>query len=427
MTGPFDDRVDENPFNWPALGEEADDQSVRRRYTPHLVIGLATATAMVQFVLFPIEWPPSPLDVIGEGMVVAVLAVALFLVTRVDETQVYRPLMSGVSVFFLFALTDWLDEVIDHPEWFTTVFENGAQTVGAVLLVAGIYRWTVTRREREAELSRRSERLAILNRVLQHDIRNDTMVVRGWASVLKKEQGDAADDRLDRIVTASNGIINLTESAAEFTDVITTTTATAELEPKPLASTVENELEKIRARYGAVNVEVDGSIPDVDVLAHSMLPAVFRNLLVNAAEHDDVTEVRVSAERSDATVSVRVATPTPLDRTPGEPGTFEDDDLIAKGSDDSFGLSLVGALVEQFDGDVFVDDDRDESAFVVVLRVVDSDQSSADAQIREGAETIDETVSNHRNFATESDADFDTAPGSVVGSAGDGTVDPSDR
>lgn len=424
MTGSLDDRTDGDPFSWSPLRQGNDDRSVGRRYTPHLVIGLATAMALVQFVLFPVGWAPSPLDVIGEGVVVAVLAVALFLVTRVDETRVYRPLMSGVSVFFLFALTDWLDEVIAHPEWFTTAFENGAQTVGAVLLVAGIYRWTVARQEREAELARRSERLAILNRVLQHDIRNDTMVIRGWASVLKKEQGEAADDRLDRIVAASNGIINLTESAAEFTDVLTTT-ATAELKPKPLGSTVENELEKIRARYGSVDVIVDGTIPEVDVLAHSMLPAVFRNLLVNAAEHEDVTEVRVSVERSDGTVSVRIATSTPLDRTPAESAAFDGEDIGAESSDGGFGMSLVGALVEQFDGDVFVDEERDGSAFVVVLQVVDSDQSRRDKPVPAGAESTNESDGDYRNLATGSDTDFETAASSVVDSANDGKIDPS--
>lgn len=375
--------------SWRSVFKDGEsNRSPVRRYLPAAVICLSVLAAAAQFLVFPAEQSALAVDLLGEGVMVVVLAVALFVVARVDETEIYRPLMGGVTVFLVFALTDFLDEFVQHPEWFGSAFENGAQAVGTVLLVVGLYRWTVARRTREAELQRRSERLAILNRVLQHDIRNDTMVIRGWASVLQKERGPAADDRLRKIVEASNGIIELTESTEEFTEVLTSA-ATADLEPRPLAATVEAELAKVRARSGDVDVEVIGSLPEVDVLAHSMLPAVFRNLLVNAVEHNDADApaVRVSAERNERTVTVRI-----VDNGPGIP-----DDRKARlfdAGESSFGLPLVAALVDQFDGKIAVGDAPDGgAAFVVVLRVADSRSDEPSRKIdRSAGANRDRTV-----------------------------------
>lgn len=336
------------------------------------VLGGSLLYVLVQLLVWPGDTTYAVPDIVGEGAVVLALLAAVFVVQRVPARRLYRPLMGGLTVFYLFALTDFLDEFVQLPDVYALLFENGAEAVGTVLLVVGIYRWTAARQEREHELQSRSDQLEVLNRLLRNDIRNDTMVIRGWASVLQRETGPDADERLGRIVSVANGIIDLTETTEEFTDVLTTA-ETVDLERRSLAPTIEGEVEKLRARYEDARVDVDGSLPQVDVVAHSMLPAVFRNLLTNAVEHNDAPTptVRVSAERVDDTVRVHVA-----DNGPGIPDERKDAIFTRAESahgGSGFGLYLVKTLVAEFGGDVRVADaDTGGAVFTVVLRVASS-------------------------------------------------------
>lgn len=364
------------------------------------VLLAAAILSLTQFLVFPAEGGVSPLDLVGEGVVVLVLAIGLFVVRRVGERKVYWPLIGGVTAFFVFALADFLDEFSAQPEWFAMAFENGTQTIGTLLLVVGLYRWTVVRRERETELRHKSERLMVLNRVLQHDIRDDTMVIRGWASVIQKDLQPESDRRLDQIIAASNGIIELTESTEEFTDALVSD-GTPDLEPRPLADTLSEELQKVQARYDDAHVEIAGTLPTTDVLAHSMLPTVFRNLLANAIEHNDAAAptVTVEAERTDETVTVRIA-----DNGPGIPDERKDRIFgVTRVEEDAatsdLGLPLVAAAVEQFGGDVFVEDGENGGAvFVVVLRVADAredrERINTDTGASAGTNSSDVTVAS---------------------------------
>lgn len=412
MNTPLSDALgDGEPWQSVFGDADSDDPSSVRRYAPVGVVCLSAVAAVGQFLAFPVTQSSSPINVLGEGAVVLVLAAALFVVSRIDESSIYRPLMGGAAVFYVFALADFLDEFSDQPRWFSLVFENSAQAAGAVLLVVGLARLTAARRERTAELRRRNERLAVLNRVLQHDVRNDALVIRGWASVVRKERGPDADDRLDRIVSASNGIIELTESTASFTDALTTA-ATADLEPRPLAETVEAELEKVRARHDEAVLGVDGSLPDVDVLAHSMLSAVFRDLLTNAVEHSDAPtpRVRISAERRNGTAAVRIA-----DNGPGIPADqrdrlLESEVTAASDPESRFGLPLVGALVEQFDGEISVEDaDDGGTAVTVVLQTAESDGDRAGGADRSVSEDASDGA---QSAATGRAREADSPPGS---------------
>ncbi|WP_241768321.1 sensor histidine kinase [Haloferax sp. ATB1] len=301
-----DARAEGVPANEPESTGEG-PTGAAHRYLPWVVAAGSAIPVGAQVMVLPPDPTTTALDLVGEGVVVAVLFACLFVVRRVRDPFVFYPLAGGVAASYLFALTDFLDEFVEQPVWFSYLFEDGAQAAGAALLVFGIYRWTVARQRRETELRQQREQLAVLNRVLQHDIRNDALVIRGWASVVRKEAGSAADERLENIVAASNGIIDLTESTAQFTDVLTSE-RTADLEPKPLAETIEAELRKVRAGHDA-DVAVSGDLPEVNVLAHSMLSAVFRNLLVTAVERADAEcpRIRLRAERGAETVTVRIS------------------------------------------------------------------------------------------------------------------------
>ncbi|MGB9955211.1 sensor histidine kinase [Haloferax prahovense] len=387
-----DARAERVPANEPeSTGEEP--TGAAHRYLPWVVAVGSVILVGAQVMVLPPDPTTTALDLVGEGVVVAVLFACLFVVQRVRDPFVFYPLVGGVAASYLFALTDFLDEFVEQPVWFSYLFEDGAQAVGAALLVFGIYRWTVARQRRETELRQQREQLAVLNRVLQHDIRNDALVIRGWASVVRKEAGSTADERLENIVAASNGIIDLAESTAQFTDVLTSE-RTADLEPKPLAETIETVLRKVRAGHDA-DVVVSGDLPEVNVLAHSMLSAVFRNLLVTAVERADAERprIRLRVERGTKTVTVRIS-----DDGPPFPGdAFPDAGETVAESPESRGLSLVAALVEQFDGTVAVENYPERGATVAVtLKLAEHAAASPADRIVEGVNESESSPSTSR-------------------------------
>jgi signal transduction histidine kinase len=99
-----------------------------------------------------------------------------------------------------------------------------------------------------------------------------------------------------------------------------------------------------------------------------MLQSVFRNLVKNAIEHNDKTvpEVTVSVSERDDTVLARVA-----DNGPGIPDE-QRSEIFGKGekgleSDGTgIGLYLVSTLVDQYGGDVWIEDNEPEGTVFTV-------------------------------------------------------------
>lgn len=79
------------------------------------------------------------------------------------------------------------------------------------------------------ERKRREQQLVVLHRLLQHDIRNDMAVITGWLDVLA-EQTRGTGDIIDRVRTASEQVLNLTEDTR---DIVRATTDTLETEREP--------------------------------------------------------------------------------------------------------------------------------------------------------------------------------------------------
>jgi len=130
---------------------------------------------------------------------------------------------------------------------------------------------------------RREQRLAVLNRVLRHNLRNDLNVVQGYLDVATDRVDDADLRRMLGIASRkTEGVIELGEKARSIEQAMgeesggSTTVAVAEL-----LDDVGGEL--TADRPGTVGIEVPA---DLSVRANaSVLAAVFRNLIENALEH----------------------------------------------------------------------------------------------------------------------------------------------
>ncbi|MFC4447548.1 hybrid sensor histidine kinase/response regulator [Halorussus aquaticus] len=237
-------------------------------------------------------------------------------------------------------------------------------------LLVRTMRYAIERKKNERELARRTEQLAILNQILEHDIRNDMNVVRGMAQLLREEiEDDDHEEYLDRMLENTGHVVELTETVSTLLETITGE-EDPDLEPVDADSVLESELRKVRTSYDDATFVVDGEIPEVRVRANNMLSSVFSNLLNNAAQHNDADDprVEVGVETDDDAVTVRIAdngSGIPSDRREAIFGRGEQG-IDSTGT--GIGLYLVDTLVEQYGGDVRVEgEDPRDAAFVVEL------------------------------------------------------------
>lgn len=156
----------------------------------------------------------------------------------------------------------------------------------------------------------REQRLDVFNRILRHNLRNDATKIIGNARLI----GDGGDPEqcADRIVDTTRELVGAAERAREL-DRIVEAPADATADLAPLVASV---VEEVRETYPEVSVST--AVPDdvtVDASRDTVAVAL-RNVVENAAAHNDADDplVVVSVDATADGVTVAVA-----DNGPGIP------------------------------------------------------------------------------------------------------------
>lgn len=236
---------------------------------------------------------------------------------------------------------------------------------GAVGLVAGINRARARQNQRLVEqTSAQQDTLEFINHLLRHNVLNGLQVIGGYTDLLDDHVDDEGDQLLDRIDERKDHMTDLVDNVR-----VLMRTLSSELERRPtdLTSVLESEIAVARNAYPEAIVETD--IPDdAVVLANQTLGAVFENVLANAVKHSDADapKVRVTLDVGDETATVRVA-----DNGPGIPkqyqrAYFDQGERGSESSGEGLGLYLVATLVEQFGGEVAIEDNDPRGTVVIV-------------------------------------------------------------
>lgn len=238
--------------------------------------------------------------------------------------------------------------------------------VDGVSLILVIVRDISERKGYEKELKETSEGLQALNSIVRHDIRNDVGVILGWAQLLEDHVDEGGKEYLQNILASGENIVELTETAENYIEVLTESGG-LEVEPIPLRSILETELELRRESFPHAEFILLGEVPDIEVMANKMLGSVFRNILNNAVQHNDQgPSVTLSCEVGVEDVTVRIA-----DNGPGIPddvagSVFKKGEKDAESSGSGLGLHLAQTLTDQFGGSVEAADNSPRGTVMAV-------------------------------------------------------------
>lgn len=237
--------------------------------------------------------------------------------------------------------------------------DNGTPSETDVRL-AGVFGKNVqavlSRTEREQRLAEQRDDLEVLNDLVRHDIRNDLQLVTAYAELLEDRFEDEDRDRLRKIRESAQSAVELTQTARDLAETMLQTET--ETEPISLNRALESQIESVRSTSGNAIVTVEGSMPQVDVMADDMLGSVFRNVLKNAIQHNDkdIPEVTVSVTERDGDVLVSIADNGPGVADEAKETVFGKGEKGLESEGTGIGLYLVQTLVDRYGGSVWIED-----------------------------------------------------------------------
>ncbi|WP_018256502.1 response regulator [Halomicrobium katesii] len=228
----------------------------------------------------------------------------------------------------------------------------------------------ITQQKRhEQQLETKTEELALINRLVRHDINNDVQLLMGWAGAVAPHVDEDGVEYLERIQDTCDHIAELTANVGAFTDALEESGA-VDFTPIELSDVIASEVTKSQRRFEDATIRVEGALPTVTIEANGAVQAVFGNLLSNAVHHNETDDPHITVTM---TVTDTVARVTVADNGPGisdefKPSVFDKDEMGKESDGTGIGLYLVETLVEQYGGDIWIDDnDPRGAAFTVEL------------------------------------------------------------
>jgi signal transduction histidine kinase len=261
----------------------------------------------------------------------------------------------GMALFFalaMYAAVFVIETRFDPGEqWLILLLSVGfGASSGTVMGVLSI-RSKQRERERNESLAvaRRTERersqLEYLNHYLRHEVLNEAQKINGYASLLDRET-DVDSEAAAHLTTIRDSSAEIAAFVGSIRTILDASDYDPDLAPVDLRAVVESEVEQVRRTNSRVDVEVGGD-DAVRARAGDLCNRVFRNLLENAAEHNEGdlrVSIDVSAGEEWATVRVRDdgdGIPAAARETLFEP---------PESGDHGYGLFLTNHLVQVYGG-----------------------------------------------------------------------------
>ncbi|RQG90493.1 histidine kinase N-terminal 7TM domain-containing protein [Natrarchaeobius chitinivorans] len=165
------------------------------------------------------------------------------------------------------------------------------------------------------DLAQREQRLSVLNRVLQHNLRNELSLVIGHLETAMETATDPTDEHIDAARESATEVVALARKARTLEQTVDDHAAS---DPVCVSTVVDRTLEDLEGVHPEVTFEREWPEASKPTAAASepLFEAAVENLLENAVVHNDADQPRVAVriETRDDRVRLSIA-----DNGPGIP------------------------------------------------------------------------------------------------------------
>ncbi|SFR58692.1 sensor histidine kinase [Halogeometricum limi] len=336
---------------------------------PSLLLALVVVVTVAQLLAFPVDNTTVTSQAVVESVFLVVAVAGLFAVSSSRELTANprervgyasTPVLFGITLLTIRAVTDVLDEFLAHPTAVLTVLEDGSMIAGVGLLLVGLVRWERLRvrqvrllRDQRNRLDRQNERLEGVANALSHDLRNPLNVAIGNLELARERDAgtdhlDAVERSLERMETIIEGVLTL---ARVGTDAVDPTSVSVQ-------SVARRAWETVETKRATLSFETaDEQRVDADP---AFLQQLFENLFRNCVDHaDEAVVVRVG--RLDDGEGFFVDDDGP-GIPPAERDSVFDDGYTNSADGTGFGLAIVRKIAESHGWTVGVRESRDGGA-----------------------------------------------------------------
>ncbi len=157
------------------------------------------------------------------------------------------------------------------------------------------------------ELSRRGTQLKVLHRLLRHNLRNETALIKGHAEQLQQLSLPAeADDHLEKILAAGDELVDASDTSQTVQQVLGFDADNIDMMPAQQA--LERLQRDIAGSLTAPETEITVTTDTNRPIPFSRyLLVALRELVENAVEHDPTSAVTVRATDSESGLQILVA------------------------------------------------------------------------------------------------------------------------
>jgi two-component system OmpR family sensor kinase len=269
----------------------------------------------------------------------------------------------GFALMVILSVLGHLDAILNGTltPAFVSDFVVFSSLGGAFGIIAGLNSRRAIRNETLAERNKeQSETLALLTRVMSHDIRNSMTIIRSYTGRLNEQVTGEAQSDIDSIQERSDETVRLLEDISALVESLETE---KEFERIDLSAVLNEEVATIRSEYPDVDVQTDIQ-PAIHVEADQIIHQLFANLLQNAVVHNEEDDLRIDVQLTRVEDDIVV---TISDNGHGiEPEMretlFELGEQGQESDGDGMGLYLVSRLANSYGGAVEVGESPDGGA-----------------------------------------------------------------
>ena len=229
----------------------------------------------------------------------------------------------------------------------------------------GVEGYLINSREITAR-KERQQQLALFDRVLRHNLRNDMNVIRGSADTIQQTGSGDVTRLAGKIRKMSNKLLAATEKQREITQLLREPPTRSEIELTPLLAEVQSRL---RSTHPEATIRIDCESP-IQLQVGDKFVYALEELITNAIIHNDGDDpsVAVTVEQTAERVRITVADNGPQISEMERDVIQHPENRSPLYHGSGLGLWLVRLIISRSGGTVqFVDTDEDGNTIVVSL------------------------------------------------------------